>query len=110
MDMPTAGELRHLISIKNWQDVPNASNGIDKNYTPFLSKWAKIEPVGAAIYHGTQQTDNSITHRFYIRYVAGITSDHVIEHGGIRYRIKRSSDLQFRQQFLVIEAEELGTI
>lgn len=110
MEMPTAGELRNLITLKSWQDAPNASAGLDKNYTAPVKAWAKIEPVGAAIYHGTQQTDNAITHRFYIRFITGITVDQVIEHSGIRYRIKRASDLMFRQQFLVIEAEELGAI
>ncbi len=110
MRMPTAGELRDRITIKDWQDAPNATAGIDQGFTNPVDVWAKVEPVGSAIYHGTAQTDNAISHRFYIRFINGITVDKVIEYEGIRYRIKRMSDLQFRKQFLIIEAEELGTI
>lgn len=113
MKMPRAGDLRKLITIKSWLSQPNASAGLDENYTGPINVWAKVEPVGSAIYHGTAQTDNAVTHRFYIRYdsqVEGLTGDYVIEHGGRRYRIKRISDLEFKQKFLIIEAEELGAV
>lgn len=110
MKAPNVGELKHKITIKLWRDVPNLSAGIDQTFTEPAIAWAKIEPVGTAIYFDTKQTDNKITHRFYIRFIAGVTSDHVIEHDGWRYRIARSAPMQFERRFLVIEAEQLGSI
>lgn len=108
--MPTAGDLREPITIEVWQDIVNANAGIDQTFTAPIQAWARVEPVGAAIYHGTAQTDKAITHRFYIRFIVGINTDHVITHNNIRYRIKRSQDLAFKKQFLMIEAEQLGAI
>ena len=61
MNEPTAGELRHYITIKSWQDVPGSNSGITQNFTSPVYAYAKIEPVGAQIYHGTKQTEDAIT-------------------------------------------------
>jgi len=110
MDEPKPGELRERITIKTWLETANAQASLDQTFNSPVSVWAKVEPVGAAIYHGTQQTGKAITHRFYIRYIKGITQDNVIEHSGQRYRIRRVSDMHHRQKYSVIETEQLGSI
>lgn len=110
MQMPKPGELNRRITIKDWQDVPNAAAGIDQNFTAPLSACAKHEPVGAKLYQESVQLNEVITDRFYIRYRPGFKVDKnkVIEFDGTRFRIRRGSDLGGMKRFIVIECEALG--
>jgi len=108
MKMPTTGELNRRVTIKDWQDQPNANAGIDQVYSNPVKVWAKVEPVGAALVQGSVQLNDKITHRFYIRYKKGITADISLFLDDIKYRPKRVTDLADKRQFLVIECEELG--
>lgn len=110
MQLPTVGELNRLVTIRRWQDVPNAAFGVDQTFDAGVQVWAKVEPVAGAIYYGTKQTGENVTHRFVIRYRIGITAEHVVEYAGVRYRIQRVSDMNDARRFTVIEAQELGTI
>ena len=78
--------------------------------TPQDQRREVVVSIGDATLVIKDLTDKAITHRFYIRYIGGIGKDHVITHAGIRYRVKRAEDYQFRQQFLIIEVEQLGAI
>lgn len=104
---PKAGELRHYITISDWQDVPAIDSGIDQQLTNPIELWAKIEPVGSAVYQGSVQVRETITHRIYIRFRIGVTTDKMITYKRVKYRIRRVSDLAFLGLFLVIEAEAL---
>lgn len=110
MQMPKPGELNRRITIKDWQDVPNASAGIDQNFTGPLTTWAKHEPVGARLYQESMQLNEVVTDRFYIRYRESFAVDKnkVIEYDGTRFRIRRGSDLGGMRRFIVIETEALG--
>ncbi|MBL4763499.1 MAG: phage head closure protein [Gammaproteobacteria bacterium] len=103
------GSLNRRITIKDWQDEPNADAGINQTFTQPVDAWAKIEPVGAALMQGSMQLNDTITHRFYIRYRTDITADKRLFMGDVQYRIRRVSDLADARRFLVIEAEELGS-
>lgn len=112
MDMPKPGELNRRITIKDWQDVPNASAGIDQNFTAPLNTWAKHEPVGARLYQESIQLNEVITDRFYIRYRPNFKVDKnkVIEYDDTRFRIRRGSDVGGMKRFIVIECEALGPV
>ncbi|MDB2704910.1 head-tail adaptor protein [Pseudomonadota bacterium] len=110
MKNPEVGELNRRITIKDWQDTPNADAGIDQVFSKPIRAWAKRQPVGAGTYHGTKQIDEKITDRFYIRWRSGLTidADKVLWLGDIRFRVKRASNLADEKRFIVIEVEELG--
>ncbi len=110
MPLPTIGELNRLVTIRRWQDMPNAAFGVDQTFDAGVSLWAKVEPVAGVIYYGTKQTGENVTHRFTIRYRTDISAEHVIEYAGNRYRIQRVSDLNGAHRFTVMEAQELGAI
>ena len=111
MKMPHAGELNRRITISNWLDVPDGTTGIDQTYSDDVIRWCKMEPVGAAIFHGSKQTNDNVTHRAWLRYESGIariTADQRMTHNGTEYAVRRVADLNDARQFLVIDVEELG--
>lgn len=110
MREPESGELRHLCTVRVWQDVPGSGTAVDQTYDAGVQAWAKITPVAGSVYHGSKQTGEAVTHRFEIRYLENITAGHVIECEGLRYRVKRSSHMNGGRRFTVLEAEELTVI
>jgi len=115
MDIPVIGKLSKRATLRRWQDVPNATFGIDQTFDVGIDAWANIEPVGSAIFWGTQQIESGVTHRIIVRKSSDITEqkitgEHVVECSGLRYRVKRASDLNGSGRFVVIECELMGGI
>lgn len=109
MKRPSIGELSARVSIKRWADTANEDDsGATTAYDLVATVWGKVEPVGGAVYVGSQQVGNTITHRIFIRYRDGITSANVLDVAGCRYLVRRVTDLDGR--FTVIECEEEGAI
>ncbi|MBX9498466.1 phage head closure protein, partial [Yersinia enterocolitica] len=59
---------------------------------------------------GSVQIDVAITHRIVIRYRAGVTTDDEVVIAGMVYRVKGTTNLNEAGRFLIITAEELGTV
>jgi SPP1 family predicted phage head-tail adaptor len=110
MRKPSAGALDRRIALRRWQDQPNSAFGIDQTYDAGVTVWGRIEPVGGSVYYGSKQTGDSVSHRITVRHVTGITAEHVAECDGVRYRVRRVSDLAGERRFTVLEVEELGAI
>ncbi|VVP34374.1 hypothetical protein PS870_04488 [Pseudomonas fluorescens] len=103
-----AGELDRRIVIQLRADLPAADMGLDSVIFGPTPRWAKVEPVGTAVYSDGVQTDSRITHRVFVRYMVGITTEHEIVEGGVVYRVRRSAPMNGRKRFTIIEVEELG--
>jgi len=116
VDIPVIGKLNKRGTIRRWQDVPDAVTfGIEQTFDAGQEVWCGIEPVGSAIFWGTAQVENGVTHRAIVRRSSTvtetiITGEHVLESEGLRYRIKRASDLNGAGRFVVLECEALGAI
>ena len=111
----SAGKLKHRVKIRLHLDVPNASQGLDETYSSGIDRWADIEQIGSAAYYGSKQVGEEVTHWIVVRRGVGtrpedLTTDWVVEHGGRRYRIKRSRLHPKSDQFTAIEALDLGAI
>lgn len=112
MRMPGAGELNRRVVIRERRDFPDEASGDLESTFPQQGKtWAKIEPVGSALYSAGVQAEDRVTHRVTIRYRHGITDAHEVVEvvGGVStvYRVRRSSDLNGARRFTVLEVEEL---
>ena len=116
MREPSTGELNRRALIRKRQGTPDAQFGIAETYDAGFPCWAKVEPIGGATYYGAQQTDDKVTHRIIVRRVAGktdplsVTAEHVVDLAGLRYRVRRVTDLNDARRVTAIEAEELGAI
>lgn len=107
---PGAGELNKHITLRRRDDVPSNDMGLESLFSELNPRWAKIEPVGSAVYTDSAQTDNKITHRVFLRYRKGITTAEEVVHQSTLYRVKRGFDMNGRGRFVVLEVEELGLI
>lgn len=108
MQAPSIAKMRHRIQLRLRTDSPAADFGLTPGYSNLINAWAAVEPVGAATYYGSVQTDVAVTHRFWLRYLSGIDGQYEIVHRARVYRVQRHTDLNAEQRFLVIDAEEIG--
>lgn len=107
MDFPHIGELNRLVQVRRRTDAPIGDIEVDPSFPESVDRWAKIEPVGSAIYAGSVQIDATVTHRIIVRALAGVTDYHEVVHGVTVYRVRRVTDLNNARRFTVLEVEEL---
>lgn len=120
---PAAGELNRRVAIRQRTDIPAADMGLDPEFSEIKPRWAKIEPVGTAVYAAGVQTENKLTHRVWIRSLRGVSESHEVVHvehlagapaysvipGSPVYRVKRNADLNGGRRFTLLEVVEVGT-
>lgn len=105
--IPGAGELNRRVTVRRRVDYPEDDGGLESQYPEQGKRWAKIEPVGTAVYTAGVQTDQRITHRIILRHLPGVTDSHEVVRGDIVYRVRRVADMNGEQRFTVLEVEEL---
>ena len=105
---PSAGELDRRITLRLRSDIPAPDLGLDSLFTDQKKRWAKIEPVGTAVYANGVQTDVKITHRVTLYHLKGMSDAHEVVHGGSIYRVRRVADMNGGHRFTLLEVEELG--
>lgn len=115
MKNPEIGEFDRLVKIRKWTDAPNAAFAIDQSFDAGEDAWARIEPAGTALFYGTQQIEPGMTHRLATWRTSTInalliTCAHVVEQEGMRYRVRRVTDLNGRKDFVLMDLEQLGAI
>ncbi|WP_339506409.1 phage head closure protein [Pseudomonas sp. EA_15y_Pfl1_P102] len=108
MREPSAGELDRRITLRLRSDTPAPDLGLDSLFTDQKRRWAKIEPVGTAVYANGVQTEVKITHRVILYYLKGMSDAHEVVHGGSIYRVKRVADMNGTRRYTLLEVEELG--
>ncbi|WP_218583817.1 head-tail adaptor protein [Pseudomonas akapageensis] len=108
MREPGAGELNRRIKLRLRSDLPAADFGLDSVFTEEKWRWAKIEPVGTAIYVAGLQIDAKVTHRVILHFLDGLSESHEVLHGVKIYRVRRVADMNGSRRFSVLEVEELG--
>ncbi|WP_412526094.1 phage head closure protein [Burkholderia lata] len=107
MRIPPIGALDRRVQLRERRDYPYRDAEIESEFPKQRPRWAKIEPVGAAVYSGSVQIDEKVTHRIYLRYLDGITTDYEVVYREQVFRVKRVSDLNGARRFTVLEVEEL---
>ncbi|WP_110995580.1 head-tail adaptor protein [Pseudomonas sichuanensis] len=105
---PGAGELDQRITIRLREDMPVDEADVESVFAEPRQRWAKLRAVGTAAYTDSVQTDDTITHRVWVRRIEGVTTSHEIVSGSMVYRVKRSAPWGAGKRFTVIEVEELG--
>ena len=108
MREPSAGELDRRITLRLRTDIAAPDQGLDSVFTEQKRRWAKIEPVGTAVYAAGVQTDTKITHRVTFYYLKGMSESHEVVHGVTIYRVRRVADMNGSRRFTLLEVEELG--
>jgi len=107
---PGASELNRRITIRLRQDAPASDMGLAPIFVDQKERWARIQPVGTAVYSAGVQTDSKITHRITFYFLKGISDAHEVLHGTTLYRVRRVTDMNGDRRFTVLEVEELGPV
>lgn len=121
MARPAAGRLKDRIWIRKRTGQPSMGGGVVDQFDEGVEVWAEMTPVGNALFFGSIQVAESVTHSFKVRMNAGlgltrhgVGGDHFVEckADGIwyRYRVKRCDDLMGERHTLLIQTELLGQI
>jgi hypothetical protein len=115
MKTPRIGELNKRVLVRRWQDEPGVDQDVDQTYTEGVRAWARIEPAGSALFYGLQQVETGVTHRLATWRTGQINADviggsHVVDHGVMRYRVQRASDINGGAAFVLLDLEQLGVI
>lgn len=100
-------KLDKFVQIRRRTDAPVGINELESQFSEQVSRWARIQPVGAGIYTEGQQAGHYITHRIWLRFVQGITTAHEVVHGRHVYRVLRASDVDGGKRYTVLEVEQL---
>ncbi|MBR8234247.1 MULTISPECIES: phage head closure protein [unclassified Burkholderia] len=108
MRIPRIGELDRRVRLRGRRDYPYRDAELESEFPEQKLRWAKIEPVGAAVYSGSVQIDEKVTHRIYLRYLDGVTNDYEVVYREQVFRVKRVGDVKRGRRFTVLEVEELG--
>lgn len=107
MREPGAGELNRRILLRKRSDFPIDDAGIDSAFSDQKPRWAKITPIGTAVYTAGVQTDSKVTHQITLRYLPGLDDSYEVVRGATVYRIRRLTAMNGGTRFTVLEAEEL---
>ncbi|MCL9653566.1 head-tail adaptor protein [Pseudomonas protegens] len=108
MREPSAGEFDRRILIRLRSDKPAANLGVVPVFSTEKQRWAKIEPVGTAVYNAGVQVDNRVTHRVTLYLLAGMSEAHEVVYAGTIYRVRRVAEMNGGRRYTLLEVEELG--
>lgn len=115
MREPTAGELNRRIVAHIVGHAACGASALRKDTEVLFRAWAKVEVIGGASYFESVNLEETISHRFIVRYVPQLTRPQdmsrvtEIECEGLFYRVRRVTDMNGAHRFTAIECEELGT-
>lgn len=114
MKLPLSGELNRRIRLLSVTQKPIGESALEDVHEEIATVWAKREVVGGQNYWQSVNLEETVTHRFYVRWVKSLTRPVdwakivEIECEEIRYRVRRVTDVNDAHLFTMLECEELG--
>lgn len=109
-----AGSLNKLIDIyeRNIQSPLNPlfnQPDYDEQFTLLQQAWSMVVPKNGKIIFNQVSIDDTATHNFYIRFIAGITQENWIFYEGNRYDILNVTNVDENNRYLNLEAVIRGS-
>ena len=107
------GSLNKKINIHTRELKPPTGTGVDydEEFVVIENVWSMIETVAGKVFFDGTNTDQSITHNFYIRYIVGvtITAENWIEYNGNRFDIINVENLDEGNRFILMRTNQRGS-
>lgn len=112
MRLPEIGELRRRVKLFGVKHSPDDDAGLVTSTELIGEVWAKREIVGGVQYLESMNVEETVTHRFYVRYAPGLRPQDLghlsgLECEGVRYVVRRVTDVDDMHRFTMFEAEEV---
>lgn len=102
------GSLRHEVAVEAATLIPDGAGGHSQNWAEIATLFARIEPVGAQVRYGADQTLETITHRITLRFRADITSGMRLRKSSRSFEILTVHDPDETGRYLVCRTREDG--
>lgn len=115
MKLPAVGEMNRRVTLHLVETIPVGESRINHQETS-VTTWGKIDVIGGSTYWESVSLEETVTHRVWVRYVQGRTRPQDLRHltevevEGIRYRVRRTTDVNGVHRFTMLECEELGRV
>lgn len=107
---PFVGDLNRRVLIRRRVDSPVGRFELSAEFPDNIKRWAKLVPVGTAIWAASVQADEKVTHRCIVRRVVGINDAYEVVSRGRVYAVRRCAELRGHLQFTVLDLEEIGDV
>lgn len=104
------GDLDKKIILQDRSISAPAGDDVDygETFTEASTVWARVDTVsGETVFDGTN-TERDVSHRFYVRYVSGVTSETWIEWNSIKFDILNVENINEESNFLLFRAAKRG--
>lgn len=102
----TAGMLRHQIQIREQTDTPDGYGGQVKSWVTIHTVNAKIDPVSGYERTRSMQLNAVVTHKIFVRYIAGIEASQQIVFNDRQFQIRFVKNIEERNRWLELTCEE----
>ncbi len=110
-------DLDRLITIENRSITPPSAGSVDYTETfttkdepesPSGEVWAKLETRNGESVFDATNVERTVTHKFTIRFIEGITAETWILYNGKRFDILDTENLDERNEFIVLPCNVRG--
>lgn len=102
----SVGMLNKKITIQREVMTPDGGGGFTRTWETLYTTWGMIKPVSANETMVSQQLEHTITHDIVIRYNGGIKPADSLLYGSIRFNIKSMINVDMKNIWTQIKAEE----
>lgn len=101
-----AGQLRNRIELQAKARVSDGSGGWVDDWATYATVWAKIQPLSGTEGIFGMQLQDTISHDIIIRYRSGVSPEHRVKYGLRLFNIRQVLNIEERNKWLDIRAEE----
>lgn len=101
-----AGQLTARLDLESTVETPDGQGGATVAHVVDSSHWARIEPVSPDLAELGHVERQSVTHRIWIRYAAGVTTGKRFRKGARVFDILTVHDPDETRRYLVCRVRE----
>ena len=102
------GAFRHRVVIEQRADTSDGLGGSVESWSEWRTIWAHLEPIRADLREVAAQTQETVSHRIYLRQPLDITSDMRIRKGTRVFAIDTIHDPDESGRYWLVVAREDG--
>ncbi len=114
MQLPSIGELNRRAKLYKVETVPDDEVDMLNQRKLVAVLWAKLEVIGGSAYLESINTEETVTHRIYVRSIAGVSTPIDLQHltevelDGFIYQVRRITDVNSAGRFTLLECEQMS--
>jgi len=100
-------KLIHKISIEKKLESKNSIGELTQEWTEFAPAYAEVKPITGREFLSGLATNNSVTHRVIIRYIADMKPNMRVKHKNRYFNIEAVRDFFEKQKWLELMCKEI---